>query len=109
VLGARQKEGGKTRSLFLPGGNEAPGDKLSFRQIGHRVRHLAEKAGLGDYCGTHSFRRAVASNMTNNGVPIKTIADILGHELVTTTMGYVRVNVASLRQAMGPWPEGGRL
>jgi site-specific recombinase XerD len=108
VLGARQKGDG-IRSLFLPGGNEVIGNKLTYRQIGHRIRHLAEKAGLSNYCGTHSLRRAVASNMTNNGVPIKTIADILGHELATTTMGYIRVNIASLRRAIGPWPEGGRL
>ena len=108
VLGDRQKKTG-ARSLFLPGGNEASGDKIAFRQIGHRIRHLAEKAGLGNYCGTHSLRRAVASNMTNNSVPIKAIADILGHEQITTTMGYMRVNIASLKRAMGSWPEGGRL
>jgi len=108
VLNARPN-GVHIRALFLPSGNEVPGDNMTFLQIGHRVRHLAEKAGITNYCGTHSLRRSVATNMTNNGVPIKAIADILGHESVTTTMGYLRVDVASLRQACSPWPEGGRL
>jgi site-specific recombinase XerD len=98
-----------TRVLFLPAGKEVPGEAMSYQQIRQRVKHLAAKAGLTNYCGTHSLRRAVATNMTNNNVPIKTIADILGHESVSTTMGYLRVNIASLRQVCNTWPEGGTL
>ena len=82
---------------------------MTFGQIGRRVRHIAEKAGLAKYCGTHSLRRAVATNMANNGVPIKAIADILGHELITTTMGYTKISIANLKQACSTWPEGGLL
>jgi site-specific recombinase XerD len=47
--------------------------------------------------------------MTNNGVPVKAIADVLGHESVITTMGYLKVNIGSLTQAKSPWPKGGSL
>ncbi len=107
VLHGRSKD--SSRSIFLPAGNEAAGNKLTFKQLGRRIRHLAEKAGLTDYCGTHSLRRAAATNMINNSVSIKAIADVLGHESIATTMGYLRVNIANLKQACSPWPEGGRL
>jgi site-specific recombinase XerD len=108
VIDTRKKDD-RMRALFLPGGNEVPGTGISFQQIGRRIRHIAKKAGIADYCGTHSLRRSAATNMTNNGVPIKTIADILGHEDAATTMGYLRVNISNLRRACSPWPEGGRL
>jgi len=108
VLDTRPKDAG-TRSLFLPSGNETPGKEIGSDQIRHRIRHLSTKAGLASYCGAHSLRRAVASNMTNNGVSIKVIADVLGHERISTTMGYLRINIARLKQACCLWPEGGRL
>ena len=42
--------------------------------------------------------------MVNEGVPIKFVADVLGHESVKTTMGYLRVDVERLRKAASPWP-----
>ena len=46
----------------------------------------------------------VATNMANAGVDAKTMADVLGHERVDTTMGYVRVSVANLRRVAANWP-----
>lgn len=103
VVNARPMGTG-SRSLFLPDGLEAKGPRMTFRQVGGAIGLLSEKAGVRD-SGTHPLRRAVATNMVNNGVPIKPIADILGHETLATTMGYLRVNVESLRKAAAPWPK----
>lgn len=103
VVNARPMGTG-SRSLFLPDGLEAKGPRMTFEQVGGAIRLLSEKAGVRD-SGTHPLRRAVATNMVNNGVPIKPIADILGHETLATTMGYLRVNVESLRKAAAPWPK----
>lgn len=95
-----------SRSLFLPCGNERPGERMGFGQVGGAVELAARKAGV-ILRGTHSLRRAVASAMVNGGVPIKFAADVLGHESVKTTMGYLRVDVERLRKAASPWPGEG--
>ena len=95
-----------SRSLFLPCGNERLGERMGFGQVGGAVELAAQKAGVALH-GTHSLRRAVASAMVNEGVPIKFVADVLGHESVKTTMGYLRVDVERLRKAASPWPGEG--
>lgn len=47
----------------------------------------------------------VATNMTNAGIDAKTIADVLGHERVDTTMGYVKVSTENLCRVASPWPK----
>jgi site-specific recombinase XerD len=45
--------------------------------------------------------------MVNVGVPIKTIADVLGHACIDTTAIYTKVDVTRLHTAALPFPEGG--
>ena len=92
-----------TRALFLPDGLERRGDRMTFQQVGGAVTLLSQKAGV-QIGGTHAFRHSVATNMVNAGVPPKPVADLLGHESIETTMGYARVNMASLRKAACAWP-----
>ena len=40
-------------------------------------------------------------------IDAKTIADVLGHERVDTTMGYVKVSTENLRRVAAPWPGEG--
>ena len=103
VLNARRRDV-ESKSLSLPDGNEESGSSMTFSQVGSALNLLSEKAGV-KFPGMHSMRHAVATNMVNNGVGIKPIADILGHEDIGTTMGYIRVDLASLRKAASPWPK----
>ena len=98
---------GGTRSLFLPAGRAADAPSMTSRQVADAVKLLAERAGVHGYKGSHSLRRAVATSMVRDGVSVKVIADVLGHEDVSTTMRYLRVDVESLRKACSPWPGGG--
>lgn len=103
ALNTRRRDAG-SRSLFLPDGNEEGRAGMTSSQVGSALNLLSEKARV-KFPGTHSMRHAVATNMMNNGIGIKPIADILGHEDVATTMGYIRVDLASLRKAASPWPK----
>ena len=98
---------GDTRSLFLPTGRAADAPSMTSRQVADAVKLLAERAGVHGYRGSHSLRRAVATSMVRDGVSVKVVADVLGHENVSTTMRYLRVDVESLRKACSPWPGGG--
>jgi site-specific recombinase XerD len=64
----------------------------------------AGRAGIETYRGTHGLRRMVATNMVNAGVDPKTIADVLGHERIDTTMGYMKVSLPNLRKVAAHWP-----
>lgn len=56
--------------------------------------------------GTHSFRHAFGARLVGK-VPIKNIADMLGHRSLMSTFHYSKVNLEELRQTAQPWPEVG--
>ncbi len=53
----------------------------------------------------HIFRHSLASQMIQQGVTIKEIADILRHRCLTTTMIYTKVDFPLLLEVAMPWPE----
>jgi site-specific recombinase XerD len=67
------------------------------------MRAAAAKAGL-KHKGVHILRHTLATRLHRRGVPLKTIADLLGHLSVNTTGRYARVHLRELRQASEPWP-----
>lgn len=65
-----------------------------------------ERAGLGErFSGTHILRHTVATRMKQQGVGLKLIADVLGHQSVQTTALYAQVDLPALRKVSQPWPE----
>jgi len=92
-----------TRRIFMVAGGEKGDGPMSPDQVGCAVKLAAEKAGL-KYHGTHTLRRAVVTNMVAAGVAIKVVADIAGHEDISTTMGYLRLDLKSLREVAAEWP-----
>ena len=106
---SERPQGGASRALFLRAGGERGEGRVTHRQVRGRIGHLAAKSGATGFRGTHTLRRAVASAMCNAGAPVQVVADVLGHEDVKTTMGYLRVDAARLSLAASPWPEGGSL
>jgi site-specific recombinase XerD len=57
--------------------------------------------------GAHLLRHSLATGMINSGVPIKDIADVLGHASIDTTAIYTKVDTEHLMAAALPFPEGG--
>ena len=52
----------------------------------------------------HILRHTLATQLHRQGLNIKIIADLLGHQSLDTTARYARVNFVELRQAALPWP-----
>jgi len=67
------------------------------------VRGACLRAGLKQR-GVHILRHTVATRLHRRGVPLKTIADLLGHLSINTTARYARVQLRELREAALPWP-----
>lgn len=81
------------------------GHPMGTSQVRRTIRNAAIRAGLTHFTGTHMLRHTAAKKMINQGVDLKTIADILGHESVETTAIYTKINFTELQDVAGRWPE----
>lgn len=81
------------------------GQPMGTSQVRSTVRRAAIRAGLENFRGTHMLRHTAAKEMINNGVDLKMIADILGHESIETTSIYTKINFTELKDVAGIWPE----
>lgn len=80
-------------------------EPASTENIRGVIRRLLKKCGItGWHMGTHALRRTAGSRFYQAGNGLKTVADILGHESITTTTAYVRVDVESLKTVASSWP-----
>ena len=52
------------------------------------MKRLEERSGVS-HVHPHKFRRTFATNMARRGMPIQTIAKLMGHDKIETTMTYV--------------------
>jgi len=96
----------------------APFPQLFLTVKGHHQRPLScnvnLKPLLKSYCplagiksairGWHSIRHAFATRLMEQEVPIKTIADLLGHRCINTTFIYTKVDLPHLRLLAREWP-----
>jgi len=72
------------------------------------VKEHLRRAGIAAPSqGAHMLRHSMATRLVNAGVPIKTIADVLGHTSIDTTAIYTKVDVMRLAMAALPFPTGG--
>jgi len=92
------------RILFVRFKN-VKGFSMGTSQIRGTVRIAAVKAGLENFTGTHMLRYSAAKEMICNGVDLKTIADVLGHESIETTSIYTKLDFTQLKDVAGVWPE----
>jgi len=88
--------------LFLRHLHDA-GTPMGSVNLRMTVRGIARRAGIDPF-GLHMLRHTAASRMVNNGVPLKVIADVLGHEEVQTTMTYAKIDEAHLKLVCAQWP-----
>lgn len=79
-------------ALFIGKGTE----RLSKNGIEAAVRRIGAAAGVTNV-HPHRFRRTLGSDLYAKGMPILDIAQILGHEDISTTQIYCYVNPASVK------------
>ena len=99
--------------VFALKGNKAEGyllEGLTFNKygdrsnaIGKRFGRLKKKCGYGEDMVFHSFRKGVASQLEDNGIPENITARLLGHEFYTMSYGVYSggVSFEVLKEAIG--------
>lgn len=78
--------------------------RLTTRAVENIVQKAVRKAGLDPKYSPHKLRHTAATLMLNNGVDIRTLQDVLGHENLGTTQIYTHVSDASMKQAVDANP-----
>ena len=68
-----------------------PYNRLTINGIERRIRELGEKANIKKI-HPHKFRRTMATNAIDKGMPIEQVQRLLGHVQIDTTMQYAMVN-----------------
>lgn len=103
----RDRAPSATRRVFLC--MRAP--RRSFRGPGAVttiVRRALARADLHPPVrGAHLLRHSLATHMLRHGASLVEIGEVLRHRAASTTEIYAKVDLASLRAVVQPWPETG--
>jgi len=73
--------------------------RISRRMVQTAISEYLETAGLSGY-STHKLRHTAATLMYQNGVDVRALQEILGHENIGTTEIYTHVDNLQIRQAI---------
>ena len=75
-------------------------NRIRKTTVEHLVKKYIAQAGLdASKFSAHKLRHTAATMMYKNGVDIRTLQDVLGHENVNTTMIYTHINDANMQEA----------
>lgn len=86
----------------------APRTVLSGNAVSQIVTRAIRRAGVATRRrGAHVLRHSAATEMLRQGASVESIARVLRHRFVQTTIGhYAKVDIELLRQVSQPWPQG---
>lgn len=76
--------------------------KLKTRLTPHGARYALHRiADVADVkmCHPHRFRRTLATNLIDHGMPIQEVSSLLGHEKIDTTMTYVYIDKKNVKNS----------
>lgn len=90
-----------TDALFLSRLNK----RISNRRVQQIVEDCLKKSGLGNQgLSVHKLRHTAATLMYQNGVDVRVLKDVLGHENLNTTQIYTHVSNKQMENAMNRNP-----
>lgn len=78
--------------------------RLTTRAVENIVQKAITQAGLDPKYSPHKLRHTAATLMLNNGVDIRTLQDVLGHENLGTTQIYTHISDANMKMAVDANP-----
>ena len=75
-----------------------PYTRLGISGVEARLRELGRKCKINTV-HPHKFRRTLATNAIDKGMPIEQVQKLLGHVQIDTTMQYAMVNQSNVKLA----------
>ncbi len=90
-----QLEFDKTKSIFF----SKTGDAYSYQEFSTLVVKIRRHLNLSESVTAHSFRHSFATHLLESGGDLRSIQELLGHENLSTTQKYTKVDRARLIDA----------
>ena len=75
-----------------------PHDRLGINGVERRIRELGRWDNIKGV-HPHKFRRTMATNAIDKGMPIEQVQKLLGHVQIDTTMQYAMVNQNNVKNS----------
>lgn len=89
------------KALFLSSRNK----RISNRRVEQIIEEKLMRSGLSGYgFSVHKLRHTAATLMYQNGVDVRVLKEVLGHENLNTTQIYTHVSNSQIKQAMDQNP-----
>lgn len=85
------------QAVFLDRWGAGPITRCTISML---VRKLGRQAGLGKAATPHSLRHSCATHMLRRGAGLRHIQQLLGHEQLSSTEHYTRVELTDLRKVL---------
>lgn len=82
------------KALFVS--KKYPYNRLMKPAYEAMIRDLGKRAGV-ENCHPHRFRRTMATNALNRGMPIQEVRDLMGHTKIDTTMIYADLSKDNIK------------
>ncbi len=96
VLKAHRLKTGFSKRVFC----RPDGKDLMHCDIQDVVPRICRKAGLAKRLNWHGLRHTFASHLVMNGVPLRTVQELLGHASINQTLRYSHLAPTHLRSAV---------
>lgn len=89
-----------TGTRLFPG--RGPGRCVSPEAVRDALHKAVASCGLAKRVTVHSLRHAFATHLLEDGTDLRTIQELLGHNSIRTTVGYLHVSAARIGRTRSP-------
>lgn len=76
------------------------GIRLTTRTVQYVVKRWSLRAGLSPEVSPHTLRHSFATHLLDNGIDLKSVQQLLGHESLATTQIYTHISIERLKKTV---------